>query len=65
VNTGNRARDRPSLFLFIFTGGFFEVFQLALFTLKWERFEVGTQVGFELVCRWWSGQVEILETILL
>jgi hypothetical protein len=39
--------------------------QLALFTFEWERFVVGTQVGYELVCRWWDGRIEILEVVLL
>jgi len=39
--------------------------QLALFTLEWEKFKVGKQVGYELVCRWWFGQVEVLEIVLL
>lgn len=65
MNTGNRARDRPSLFLFTI-GGCFEMLQLALFTTfqeVWVCDDGSTQMvtGY----RYWNGIVEVLTSVLL
>lgn len=36
MDTANRARDRPALFLFPIKGGLSEMVQLALFTSEWK-----------------------------
>lgn len=42
MDTANRARDRPVLFLFLLRRGLSEMVQLALFTSQWKVYRYGS-----------------------